>query len=282
MVIYSNGCSHTRGSCRNRYEDSYIYIFLSSLVGKGNFISKYNPSRENTHMVGPNPYKNLDSSLHYNIFDADYGKSNDKILYETYHSVLNSIREGVQIDYAIIQLTGPNRRMHWGPLGELIDVNLHDNVELGPKFEPTATHHSIQQILILQDLFRKHNIEYVFIPYMEFDRYSLSKNPFIDMIDYSRVLGTFEDGHRNFFRKKLWVCDYAGHPNLIANYYLAQKVLNLFGFDDSLIGFWDYFSDTDVMFINDESQFIKKYHDVLGDATSIQIKKLKNNKKDLL
>jgi len=278
MILYSNGCSHTRGACRHRYEDSYIYIFLSSLVGKNNFISN-TTSKRDIHFQEKNPYEDLDSSKHYNIFDADYGKSNDKILYETYHSVLHSIKAGVQIDYAIIQLTGANRRMHWDMYGNLIDVNLHDNVDLGPKFEPTSTHHTIQMILTLQDLFIKNNIEYVFVPYMELDNYSLKRNRFVNMIDLSRFTGTLEDGHRNFFRKKMWVCDLAGHPSFIANYYLAEKVLSSFGYSDSLIGFWDYFSDTDVNFFNPKYKFIKKHYANLGDATEEEIKKIK---KDLL
>lgn len=275
MIVYSNGCSHTRGACRNRYEDSYVYIFLSSLVGKNNFVS-INKGFEDIHFKNPNLYKNLEPNIHYNIFDADYGKSNDKILYETYNQVLSAVQEGVQIDYAIIQLSGVNRRMHWDMYGNLINVNLHNNVELGPKFEPTATHHSIQQIIILQNLFQKYNIEYVFIPYMEFDSVSLSKNPYLNMIDFSRFTTSLNEGHRNDFRKKLWVCDTHGHPNYIANYYLANKVLELFNYDDCLMGFWDYFSDTDVAFFNAESTFIKKYYNKLGDATSEIIKKLKN------
>ena len=276
MVIYSNGCSHTRGACRDRYEDSYVYIFLSSLVGKNNFISKTR-SKLDIHFQKENPYTELDSSKHYNIFDADYGKSNDKILYETYHSVLHSIKAGAQIDYAIIQLTGANRRMHWDMYGNLIDVNLYENVELGPKFEPTSTHHTIQMILILQDLFIKHNIEYVFVPYMELDGFSLSRNRFVDMIDSSRFTETLVDGHRNDFRQKLWVCDEGGHPNYLGNYYLAERVLSLFGYSDSLIGFWDYFSDTDVEFHNPNHEFIKKYHRKLGDGTDEEIKKIKKN-----
>ena len=62
------------------------------------------------------------------------------------------------------------------PDGSLKNVNPFDNFELGVKFEPFATEQSLQYILILQDLFKKHNINYCFIPYMEFDSEEIQRN----------------------------------------------------------------------------------------------------------
>lgn len=283
MIVYSNGCSHTIGFCRGSIEDSYI-----SIISKSLFRDDYELLL-GTKKIGYNVFK---SDVNLNFFkkksvknnkvliNADYGKSNDTIFFETINTICELKKEGIKIDYAIIQFSGSNRRIHTLPNNTFKYVNPHDNFELGIKFEPYASLSTLQYILILQELFKKEDIEYVFIPYIELDIKTIENNCMLDFIDTKRLTTKLSDGHRNHFRKKNCVCDYAGHPNLLGNYILADKVLDILGLNDSLIGFYDYFNNSNKGLqeylgspSDNQKNILKKYYNKLGDGSLKEIKK---------
>lgn len=281
MIIYSNGCSHTRGACRMNMDDSYISIIAKSLFRDdyelyyGNPNIEYKQSNDNLNFFKKKSVKNNKV-----LVNANFGKSNDLIFFETINTIYECKNKKIKIDYVIIQFSGPNRRAHSLPNGNVTNINPHDDFELGIKYEPFASLSTLQYLIILQELFEKEGIEYVFIPYMELDKRTIINNPILQYINNERLTTSLIIGHRNYFRKKKYVCDYPGHPNLLGNYILADKVLKVLGLDDYLIGFYDYFNKTKNGIPNylgspenEEKNIIEKYYDKLGDGSFNEIQK---------
>ena len=219
MVIYSNGCSHTAGH-RERFK-SHIKHTAYQLMKDFKVLDITHP----VYTVKLN-YDNYfqDDVL---FFDADSGKSNDLIFFETYSFITNSIQKGVHIDYSIIQWSGVNRRLHTKFDGNLLYITPHDNFELGIKFEPLATTQTIQYMHILQNLFESNNIEYAFIPYMGmdvdiFNEFHLSKK-----LNLSKFTTHPATGHLNDFLKNGMTVDEEGHPSELGSYELSKLTLSV-------------------------------------------------------
>jgi len=285
MIIYSNGCSHTADMGAN-FHNVYIDIVAKELLKTYEKIyaceGHYNKNKNFK-------FYELNSDKNYLIKHAEHGKSNDLIFFESYNIIKNAINDNVKLDYVVIQFSGVNRRIHTLPNGGLLSVNPWDNSALGVKFEPFATEQSLQYLLILQDLLNQNFINYVFIPYMEFDSDVLSKSDKLDYIDNERLSTSLFSGHRNDFRKRGMTVDASGHPNFLGYYELATIVLDKFHYaKDNMKDIETYFSkrirERDLYKDEPGIRWIKKYGDILGDGTEDEVdeargiqKKPKNN-----
>lgn len=284
MILYINGCSHSRGACHLNPEYTHGYITAASLFGKYNFeVLTYDCIEPQPTMFSnsENIFDKMEENKHYVIFQPHYGKANDRIFFESSNFLYECIQRNIKIDYSIIQWSGPNRTTISIPTSDedcrLQNVNAHDNPELGLKFEPWASATTIQYMTLLQDVYQKHGVSYVYIPYMELDtrvweRYPLTKN-----LDITRFTTNPIEGHRNDFRNRALVCDAHGHPSQLGSYILSSITLDILGFGDSLIGLYDYFGDRYYKgeYLNDPAiKDIKKVGDRLGDATTDILEKL--------
>ena len=274
MIIYSNGCSHTADMGMN-YNRVYIDILSEVLMGDYDVINvaqgHYNKSKNFN-------FENL-SNKNYLLKNAEHGKSNDLIFFETINVVLDSINKK-KIDLAIIQFSGVHRRVHTNPNGILEHVNPFDNHHWGIKFEPFATEQSLQYLIILQELFVKYNINYCFIPYMEFDSDVLDTTDKLKFIDESKLTASLYDGHRNYFRKDGKTCDAPGHPNCIGYYEMASIIIKKLKYDVELKPLEYYFTKKEIyrdLEKNSKMQeFIKQYGMILRDGTDDRIDELRN------
>lgn len=291
MIVYSNGCSHTAGACLAK-EYTYPYAFMDYVTSPPNVRNideyEYHITPHRTTMEQESDI-HLHKGDHLLVFHAHHGKSNDRIYYETVDTILRMIRVGKKPDYALIQWSGPNRRLFTPcPSDNRYDIgsdikcaNPHDYTEYGLYFEPYASKHTLQLMISLQDFLIKHDIEYVFIPYMELEKCPLMVE--FEHLDLSKFTDDPYDGHRNNFRLKGMACDEPGHPNEIGNYYILYKILeilNLEEFDKGL----SYWTSHPYSPWNVESHIktpaghkegiLKKYWNKLGDGTKSDIKLL--------
>ena len=276
MIIYSNGCSHT-SDMKQHYDNVYIDILANEVLQNYKLIKvqegHYNDFKNFS-------FKKLDTNTNYLLKNASHGKSNDLIFFESYNIIKDSIINNVKLDFVVIQFSGVNRRIHSNSDGSLLNVNPFDNSELGVKFEPFATEQSLQYILILQDLLKKHSIKYCFIPYMEFDSDTLDKSSNLKLIDNNYLTTNLYDGHRNNFRTNGYVMDAPGHPNHQGYYILTKIILKKLGLSDKINPIEDYFSDKiikrDKKYNSSFLTWIKERGDVLKDGTNDDMNKLKN------
>ena len=281
MIIYSNGCSHTTKN--HPYFKSYIDLVADVLMGtyeEKNLSSNINGVGELHEIID-----RLTSDGDLLIRNAHHGKGNDTILFETYNCIKTAVSNNIKIDYAIIQFSGPNRRMHVEANGEYSHINPFTNYKLGVKFEPVATEQSLQYMLILQDLFKSNNIKYCFIPYMEFDKLVLRDSNITKLIDNDFVIRGLDVGCRNEFRSNGRTCDAPGHPNTLGYYELAKLVLqNLnknynhkFNLEEKLKGIDEYFEMKWIDFdINSNSRdFVKNNGNILGDGTDADVEEIR-------
>jgi len=275
MIIYSNGCSHTADMKQN-YDNVYIDILANEVLQNYKTIKvqegHYNKFKNFN-------FKDLDTDTNYLLKNAEHGKSNDLIFFESYNIIKDSIIINVKLDFVIIQFSGVNRRIHSNADGSLLKVNPFDNSEMGVKFDPFATEQSLQYILILQDLLKEHSINYCFIPYMEFDSDTLDKSSNLKFIDTKYLTTNLYDGHRNNFRTNGYVMDAPGHPNHQGYYILAKIILKNLGLSDKINPIEDYFSDRiikrDKKYNSSFLRWIKKNGNMLSDGTDDDIDKLK-------
>lgn len=295
MNIYFNGCSHSAGynTFFSPVKSSYGYIVGASLLGidnyksihyKNNFWEYYqnNKNVDNSLFWIEDNFKKLifdeiENNQNHVINHSHSGKSNDKIFYETVNILYESIQLNKSIDLFIVQWSGPNRRLHTLPslennITRAYNVTPFDFVEHGLKFEPFASNQTLQYMILLQDLFKKYNKDYVFIPYMELDSNSLKLSKIISLLDTTKLTTDIKIGHRNEIRKKGLTIDKAGHPSELGHYYIACKVLETLNFGDSIIGYFDYFKEVNIPNISSfnpnpyERKKIKKNYDKLGSG----------------
>jgi len=283
MIILTNGCSHTRGACRNCYEDSYASIVTKSLIGTDYIQVTLREYSINSftftpiiNLIKENPTKDI------HILLADYGKSNELIFFETLNILYQLDKHNIKIDFSIIQWTGPNRRVH-SLFDKIIKVNPYDNYEYGVKFEPWASATTLQYILTIQNELEKRNINYCFVPYMEVHSDHNIDFNLTEFLNLKRFTTHPFEGHRNDFRYRNLCCDVSGHPSLLGNYVLAGKVLDILGYPDSILGFYDYFNKTKLGmsphlgltdYVIDNKSIIQKLKGRLGDATKSELKKI--------
>lgn len=266
MIIYSNGCSHTKTA------DFFFSHGYFDIVAKELFNSDYNihDLNENKEFIN----KSFDSK---NIVfkQSECGKSNDLIFYETINFIYSVLNTNLKPNLLLIQWSGPNRRFHTDFDGNIINVNPHDNSELGIKFEPLASIQSLQFMILLQDVCNLYNIDYIFIPYMELDKESCQNNELVKKLNTSKYTTSIFEGHRNSFRKNGMSMDLQGHPNFYGIYFLSKKILDILGY--SIQPIEKYIEPRDIVLSKHEKEnFIKKYSNELGDAVINSVKKLKD------
>ena len=169
MVIYSIGCSHTYGHCLENKDLVWSNIVMSS------FGKNYTTYGVNFNKLNVESLKNSDDVF---VNDSICGAGNDFIYHKTLESVSLLIKENKKPDYVFIQWSGPNRRQHCTPDGNIIYVNLFDNVEEGVKFEPMASLHTLHYMFSLQEFLKNNNIKYYFFNYFGLDHSIKDTNVF--------------------------------------------------------------------------------------------------------
>jgi hypothetical protein len=286
MILYVNGCSHSAGHCQGRIK-TYSHIVASSIFGKGNFevIELLNrTSNPNNFSLYDILISKIENKNNYLIFQAQHGKSNDRIFFESLNFLYECLKHNIQVNHSIIQWSGPNRTIKIEPKNNnhcvVNDINPHDGYEFGLKFEPFASIHTLQFMLVLQELYEKYNVNYAYIPYMELDKEVINNFFMFEQVNLNKFTTNPTKGYRNYFRKRGWVCDEQGHPSDYAHYYMAVEALKVLG-EDSLIGLYDYYNFNELVFeiqYDTDIKFVKKNSNILGDATKLILTKLKNAK----
>jgi hypothetical protein len=216
MILYTNGCSHTIGGCFDqRY--SWPSLIMKSIVN----LEEYSTNPKNIDLK-----KN--SKVLYN--EALHGAGNDFIFHKSLETLSSLIETGNTPDYVVIQWSGPNRRLHTLP-DKYLFVNPYDNSELGVKFEPFGSEHTLHYMFSLQQFLKENKINYLFFNYMALD-ISIKKTSIYKEIDIDRFLnfgmGTdiLFNGLIDFLKSKNMCCDDAGHPNDTGNYLIAKEITN--------------------------------------------------------
>lgn len=268
MFLFSNGCSHTAKFFNNGYMTklSKCLIDLDFPNNHLKYVTQYlfggHPGDGGSYL--DNPFNMIKSNENLNLSFAYPGKSNDSIFYETYESLLHLKRIQKLPDYVIIQWSGPNRRMHSLPDEEWMDIGPHRELDLQIKFEPMASMQTLHYMLIIQNLLKELNIEYVFISYMELDNHIEKIESFKDLnLDRFISLKGFHpifDGFRNQFRELGWATDWHGHPDARAHYKLTELILEKINKKDKLLPFDTLYNLNDALILEGSYDFshIKK------------------------
>ena len=219
MIIYSNGCSHTHVHC---VEKEQIW---SSVIMK-HFVENYYMFISSTNHFNVN----LTNDENILINESRCGAGNDYIFHRTIEGVTHLINNQKKPDYVFIQWSGPNRRQHCLPSGELKNVNLYDNVEYHIKFEPMASLHTLHYMYSLQEFLKTENVNYYFFNYMSLDE-SIKNLSAYKNIDFSRIIDfgfgndILTNGILEHIKNKKLSCDDMGHPNEEGNQYIANEIL---------------------------------------------------------
>jgi hypothetical protein len=219
MIIYSNGCSHTHVHCVGKQEIWSSVIMKSFVTDYYMFISSTN-------------YFNVNSTNDENILinESRCGAGNDQIFHQTLETLTHLIDNNKRPNYVFIQWSGPNRRQHCLPNGEMVNVNLYDNVEYNVKFEPMASKHTLHYMYVLQEFLKKENIDYYFFNYMPLDK-SIKNLSTYENIDFDRFInfGYGKDilttGILEYIKNNQMSCDNMGHPNEVGNEFIANQIL---------------------------------------------------------
>lgn len=296
MLIYSNGCSHTQG---HGVSKSYDGIFAQTLFGTENF------NTPKIECISTDYFSEIDKIINYlkgtNLENtlcrnALAGKGNYLIFMETYTFVTKCIEMNIKIDYIILQLSGPNRKYKTEWDGSIRYMTPHEiSCENQLLFEPWGSLETLHWIYILQELFLKHNISYVFVPYMEIDETAYNISPYTKLINFNKFTENVLSGHRNDFRKVgNFVVDEQGHPSQLGHYYLSKICISKLIPSLTLNSIEAYYTPHEIencipykdgkhIPLSEKLlNFIQKNAYKLGDGTLGEINILKNNKKDLL
>lgn len=193
MFIYSNGCSITSGY---GLDTNYTKI-LSEQLNSG-YTTDSRPA------VG-----------------------NDWIFHKSLESL---IKITPNPDLVIIQWSAPSRRVHQDIDGKEWYVNIHDHTHLYPKFEPTASKHTLHYIYCMQEWLMKRKINYLFIDYFGLDS-SIEKSHIYQEIDWDR----FVEIKRDFMVKSGFTWDNLGHPNIDGTNWIVNKIGEKIGQNFNLI-----------------------------------------------
>jgi hypothetical protein len=219
MIIYSNGCSHTHVHCVDKEN------IWSSVIMK-NFVNDYYMFISSTNHFNVNLTRD-DNIL---INESRCGAGNDYILHRSLEGINHLIDNNKKPDYVFIQWSGPNRRQHCLPNGEVVNVNLHDNTEYQVKFEPLGSLHTLHYMYCLQEFLKRENINYYFFNYMSLDN-SIKNSAIYKKLDINRFVdfGLGVDvltiGLLDNIKKNNMSCDDLGHPSEEGNQFIANEIL---------------------------------------------------------
>jgi len=217
MVVYTNGCSHTAGGCI-KFQYTWPNIIIKSIIK--NLPYKINPTDKEIDMF---------DNILYN--ESLHGAGNDYIFHKSIETISTLISKNKKPDYVIIQWSGPNRRLHTQPDGTVLFINPWDYPELGVKFEPMGSEHTVHYMFVLQEFLKKNKIDYWFFNYMQLDK-SIKKLQIYNQIDFNRFINfgmgdsIIFNGLIDFFKSNSLCCDEQGHPNQEANFIIAKQFLD--------------------------------------------------------
>lgn len=198
MLLYTVGCSITHGY-KVGFDNSWANLFA----------------------------KNNNLNL---INDSQCGVGNDFIFHKSLETVSGLINDKKKPELAIIQWSGPNRRLHCDINGKYYYVNLNDYISYQPKYEPMGSEHTIHYMFSLQEFFKSNNIEYYFFNYMKLD-------DSCKLLNIHQKINWDIDLDIDIFdlKKNGLVDDDLGHPSLEGQYQIANKIAKKIDFNLSKI-----------------------------------------------
>lgn len=221
MILYTNGCSHTAGGCLDQ-RFAWPHWIMKSITNLESYL--LNPPTTD--------FKNKSKVL-YN--EARHGAGNDYIFHTSLETISSLIENNNKPDYVIIQWSGANRRLHTLP-DKYLFVNPSDNPELGVKYEPYGSQHTLHYMFSLQEFLKENEINYLFFNYMALDTHVKNSSIF-KKIDFNRFLkfrmGTdiIFTGLIDFLKSKNMCCDEAGHANNDGNFLIGREIANRLNID---------------------------------------------------
>jgi hypothetical protein len=222
MLIYSNGCSHTAGHNID-WLRSWPHIVMRGIIG------------ENKYEINPHKKSKKNENFLYN--EAVQGAGNDYIFHQSLESLTELIQNNNIPDYVFIQWSGPNRRQHCLPDGEIVNVNLFKNVEYNVKFEPMGSTHTIHYMFVMQEFLKNNNINYCFLNFMSLDE-SIKKLNIYNEIDLEKFLYIEYDndilfnGILSHIKKEQMTFDLGGHANEKGNFTIGNELLKKLKFKE--------------------------------------------------
>jgi hypothetical protein len=216
MLIYSNGCSHTAGHNID-WLRTWPHFTIRGILG------------HNQYQINPQIIGKKENNVLYN--EGIRGAGNDYIFHQSLESISRLIQNNEKPDYVFIQWSGPNRRQHCLPNGEILFVNLFDNIEYNVKFEPMGSMHTLHYIFSMQEFLKKNDIHYFFLNFMILDE-SIKHLNIYKEIDLDKFLYIEDDseilfnGILSHLKKEHMTFDLGGHANEKGNLFVANKLLN--------------------------------------------------------
>jgi hypothetical protein len=230
MIVYTNGCSHTDDlPYTERYDVDHKKTYAWPVKLMDNLSNDYKYIR-NLNQLSETNLKNL-SQNDMLISDAVSGAGNDHIFHSTLESLGVLFNSNIEVDYLIIQWSGPSRREHILPDGKgLIFVNPSDNLDYHLKFEPMASTHSLHYMYTLQELLKSKGIKYYFFNYIPLDdnikKLSTYKQMnFNKFINFEGSKETIFNGLVNYIIDNKLNNDSQGHANPDGNTFISSKIL---------------------------------------------------------
>lgn len=165
------------------------------------------------------------------INEARHSASNDYIFHSSLETLCKLINQNKKPDYAIIQWSGPNRRLHCDENGDKLFVNLYDNTDYFVKFEPMGSEHTVHYMYTLQEFLKKNEINYLFLPYMPLDE-SINDSSIFKMIDRDRIIdfnmgeSIFTKGIIDYIKSNNLNRDEQGHPNKDGYSIISDRIID--------------------------------------------------------
>jgi hypothetical protein len=244
MIIYGNGCSHSKHTDTLQNGSSGFYLsehFKLKNISTWNIFQWIQPVTFDKKLQSI--YTEKDNFV-LNV--SNDGKSNDAIYFESVDNILKLIDNDCKPNLVTIQWSGPSRRMVMDTIMEnhnkldttnetnmdmfITNCNPNDHSHLLPHLDPLGSIQTLFFIYSMQEFLKKHKINYTFHCYMEL---SLEiKNHFIfDKIDTSKFV-TFSN--EDYFyegwlprmkNKPNAIIDEQGHPSVLGKQYIAHRIL---------------------------------------------------------
>ena len=238
MFLYVNGCSHSEDIWQEKDEERNGSFVWSYHLMK-NFTSKFKYFRIIGNSLEKRPRIQNETSLNLNVIDLSNikedilindsvsGAGNDRIFHSSLESITNLVRIGKTPDLVVVQWSGVNRREYCGIDGKPLFVNPSQNPYLYPKFEPMATTHTAHYMFILQELLKKHNINYYFFTYFGVDKSIKNLNVY-NSLDMSKMIDfgndTFYEGLIDLLLVNGFNRDEHGHPNQKGAKFISDNI----------------------------------------------------------
>lgn len=248
MIILFNGCSHTEGSGVPNTQ-TWSNMVFRSISRTGKFIVINDSVNENNMTC----YKKLEFIHRFNLENesepigislARSGKGNDAIFYETIEAIEHLKKINKKPNMVFIQWSGPNRRIiqQISDYEEVYYVNPSDgNRNLLP-MDPLASKQSVTYIKSLETYLKLNNIDYVFIPFMEFDPSEKFKGTkTYKSLDFSKIIiaPSGWGGFRTHFIENDMNIDEAGHTTTLGHWVFANFIIDRVSICNP-IGFFDF------------------------------------------